>query len=102
LREAQEELGVAVRLGPLRIRVEHPEDDGSIQRHWYFEADVESDAIEVTGPELAYSLEHGSFKAVWVDLVDLHPQSVIPQYVARLTIAHRGRWPDRLIEVDER
>jgi 8-oxo-dGTP pyrophosphatase MutT (NUDIX family) len=32
LREAQEELGAKVRLGPLRIRVDHREEDGSIRR----------------------------------------------------------------------
>jgi 8-oxo-dGTP pyrophosphatase MutT (NUDIX family) len=101
LREAQEELGAAVRLGPLRIRLDHREEDGSFQRHWYFEAKVESDGIEMTGPELTYSPEKGSFKAVWLELTSLDAEAVIPRCVARLAIAHRGRWPDSLIVIDE-
>jgi 8-oxo-dGTP pyrophosphatase MutT (NUDIX family) len=101
LREAQEELGAEVSLGPLRIRVDHREEDGSFQRQWYFEAKVESDSIEMTGPELTYSPEKGSFKAVWLDLSSLDADAVIPRCVARLAIAHRGRWPDTVIVIDE-
>jgi 8-oxo-dGTP pyrophosphatase MutT (NUDIX family) len=101
LREAQEELGATVLLGPLRIRVDHREEDGSIQRHWYFEAKVESNSIEMTGPEITYSAEKGSFKAVWLDLTSLDADAVIPRCVTRLAVAHRGRWPDALIVIDE-
>src|SRR5580692_11613609 len=50
-REAEEELGTAVRVGALRVRVEHQQEDGSIQRQWYFEATVTTDDIHVIGPE---------------------------------------------------
>jgi hypothetical protein len=82
--------------------LDHREEDGCIQRHWYFEATVGSDRIEVSGPEIAYSPELGSFKAVWLDLTSLDPDAVIPKCVARLAIANRGRWPDTVMEIDER
>jgi ADP-ribose pyrophosphatase YjhB (NUDIX family) len=100
-REAQEELGAVVRLGPLRIRVDHREEDGSIQRHWYFEADLDSDCIEMTGPEITYAPGKGSFKAVWLALASLNANSVIPRCVGCLAIAHGGRWPDAPILIDE-
>jgi ADP-ribose pyrophosphatase YjhB (NUDIX family) len=57
-REALEELGVAVDLGPLRICVDQ-HTRGDIQRQWYFEATVDTDRITVTGPELNHSADEG-------------------------------------------
>jgi 8-oxo-dGTP pyrophosphatase MutT (NUDIX family) len=101
LREAQEELGVPIDLGPLRMRVDYREEDDSIQRHWYFEATVLSDEIRVVGPETAYPPELGTFRAIWLTLGTADADAVIPQCVARAATLNRGLWPDTLIEIAE-
>jgi 8-oxo-dGTP diphosphatase len=100
-REAEEELGVAVRLGDLRVRIDHREDDGSFQRQWYFDASVESDGIAMRGPELE-TVGRGTYRTVWVALDRIDPATVLPSAVARLVVANGGVWPDDVVEIDER
>ena len=101
-REAEEELGLPVALGALRVRIDHAEEDGTFQRHWYFEATVESDAINMIGPEVNHGPEHGTFAAVWVELGALDLIRVLPAAVARLVVNNGGVWPDQVTAIDER
>jgi ADP-ribose pyrophosphatase YjhB (NUDIX family) len=100
LREAREELGVGVTLGQLRIRIDHRENDGSIQRQWYFDAAVDDHDIRVSGPELTSG--RGSYKAVWVPLGELDADRVLPSAVVRWVLEIEGRWPDEVVIIDER
>jgi 8-oxo-dGTP diphosphatase len=100
-REAEEELGVAVRLGPLRVLVRYHKQDGSIQRQWYYGASTDTSEIAVVGPELGYAPESGTYAAVWLDLQALQAHDVRPSAVARLIAANGGAWPATVIEIDE-
>ena len=99
-REAEEELGVPVNLGALRVRIDHRERDDSIQRQWYFEATVHSDAIRVVGPEIESS-QRGTYRAVWMELDDVEVEATHPVAIARLISQLRGQWPRDVIEIDE-
>jgi 8-oxo-dGTP diphosphatase len=99
LREAEEELGVPVEVGSLRVRFDHRQEDGSIQRQWYFEATVKSESIHVVGPE-AHHPEMSSYDAVWIGLNDLDTRVVYPA-VAHLVVEYQAEWPDDVIEVVE-
>jgi 8-oxo-dGTP pyrophosphatase MutT (NUDIX family) len=99
-REGEEELGVPVEVGALRVRIDHREEDGSIQRQWYFEATVKTDDIHVAGPE-ANCPERGSFKAVWIEPNDLEARVIFPSTVAHLVSKYRDDWPTAVIEIDE-
>lgn len=101
LREAEEELGTAIRLGPLRVTIDHREADGSVQRQWYFEAYVESEVIRMTGPETEYSSSRGTYTAVWMNLDQLEVDRAIPRAVAQLLVANRGVWPQTVAEIRE-
>lgn len=99
-REAEEELGLPVVLGALRIRIDHREEDGSIQRQWYFDASVHADDIRVVGPEMT-NPHGGTFRAVWIELDELEVRAVHPSAVAKLIAPYQGVWPTLLIEIDE-
>lgn len=99
-REAVEELGVAVELGPLRIRLDHA-TRGVIQRQWYFEARVDTDEITVTGPELAHSPDRGTYTATWLRIDELADHQVHPTVVAELVREHHTAWPAAVVEVIE-
>jgi 8-oxo-dGTP diphosphatase len=100
-REAEEELGVPVRLGPLRVLVHHPQADGTMLLHWYFGADIATDTIMVTGPELEEPAESGSYTAVWLELSQIASRTVWPAGVARLVAANRGNWSGTVVELVE-
>lgn len=100
LREAEEELGVPVDLGALRVRVDHREEDGSIQRQWYFDATVRADDIRVVGPETKNETR-GTYRAVWIRLDELNVEAIQPRVVATLITRNCGVWPDVLIDIDE-
>lgn len=100
LREAREELGVEVELGSLRVRIDHRERDGSVQRQWYFDAKVADPCIQVVGPELED--ERGLHTAVWVGIGELRPDEILPSAVVRWLVAIRGEWPDEVVTIDER
>lgn len=100
LREAREELGVEVAVGQLRVRIDHREEDGSVQRQWYFDAAVADDAIRVVGPELISG--RGSYEAVWVPIAELEPDRVLPSAVVRWILDTGGEWPDEPVIIDER
>jgi len=100
-REAEEELGVSVELGTLRIRIDHRGEDGSIQRHWYFDASVPVDEIQFVGPE-AVSAKRGTYSAVWLGLPELNVGATHPSAVALLIAQTHGVWPDSLINIDEK
>ena len=100
VREANEELGVPAVLGELRVRIDHREQDGSIQRHWYFDASVGSNAISFNGAE-ALRPGNGTYRAVWVALDLVEPSSVLPAAVAQAVVDNRGQWPSHVIEIDE-
>jgi 8-oxo-dGTP diphosphatase len=100
-REAEEELGVPVVLGSLRVSILHREEDGTFQQQWYFDASVDRDDIVVAGPELHNHPSKGTYAAVWVPLAELAGKRVLPQAVADLVVANAGAWPDELIEIDE-
>jgi len=97
-REAEEELGVPVDLGSLRVRIDYREEDGSIQRQWYFDAQVHTDKIVLVGPERDYEPGRGSFAAVWIDLDRLDAIDVLPAAVAGLVAANHGSWPADVID----
>jgi 8-oxo-dGTP diphosphatase len=99
-REALEELGVDIELGPLRICIDH-QTRGAIQRQWYFEATVHTDEIAVSGPELTRSPDRGTYTATWVGLDELGDHSVHPPVVADLARRHRVTWPATVIEIIE-
>jgi hypothetical protein len=82
------------------VRIDHREDDGSIQRQWYFEATMQRDDIHVVGPEIE-SPERGSYRAVWIGLNDAGVEVAHPSAVARLIVQQRGDWPPHVIEIDE-
>ena len=100
LREAEEELGVPVDLGALRVCVDHREEDGSIQRQWYFDATVRADEIRVVGPETK-SANRGTYRAVWIRLDELNVEAIHPKAVALLIARNHGVWPDALVNNDE-
>ena len=62
-REAEEELGAAVHLGPLRVRLDRRKGDGRVQRQWYFEGTTDTDDIRVVGPELDRTADRGTYAA---------------------------------------
>ena len=99
-REAEEELGVPVELGVLRVCIDHREEDGSIQRQWYFDAVLGADDIRVVGPETK-SANVGTYKAVWIGLDQLDLGAIHPSAVAELLDRYRGAWPATLVEIDE-
>jgi 8-oxo-dGTP pyrophosphatase MutT (NUDIX family) len=99
-REAEEELGVTVDLGVLRVRVDHRDEEGSLQRQWYFEATVNSDDIQVVGPEIESS-RRGTHRAVWIGLNELDVEATYPLAVARLIAQQPVEWPSYVIEIDE-
>jgi 8-oxo-dGTP pyrophosphatase MutT (NUDIX family) len=100
-REAEEELGVPVQLGALRVSINHREEDGTFQQQWYFDATVDTDDISVVGPELDNHPSKGTYEAVWLPLGELAAVRVLPRAVADLAAANGGVWPDELIEIDE-
>ena len=100
-REAEEELGVEVTLGALRVSINHREEDGSFQQQWYFDATVDRDDITLTGPELNNHPRKGTYEAVWVALDELRELDVLPKAVADLVLENGGVWADELIEIDE-
>lgn len=100
LREAAEELGTHVELGSLRICIDHREEDGSIQRQWYFDAAVRSENIRVVGPEVERA-EKDNYRAVWIDLDELDLEATHPSAVAQLVSQNRGIWSGQLITIDE-
>jgi hypothetical protein len=87
-------------LGALRVRIDHLEEDGTIQRQWYFEATLKTDEIRVTGPEMN-SPERGSYKAVWIGLNNLDEREIFPSAVAQMVCRYRDVWPNEVIEIDE-
>jgi 8-oxo-dGTP pyrophosphatase MutT (NUDIX family) len=99
-REAEEELGVGVELGQLRVRIDYRELDGSFQRQWYFDASLSSEEIRVVGPELADS-HVGSYTAVWLHLDEIAIERVVPSAVAALVAGNRGTWTNEVVEIDE-
>ena len=99
-REAEEELGVPVELGTLRVCIDHREEDGSIQRQWYFDATVRADDIRVIGPEKK-SPHRGTYSAVWIGLDELDVGAIHPSAVAQLAVQYHGEWPATLIEINE-
>ena len=113
-REAEEELGVAVRLG-CRVRIDHREDDGSLQRQWYFDATVDTDDIEVVGPERrrgpdkgTYATRCGSISMSWQRATSCQrrlPTSLrrtggggLP-WSSRSTSGERSRWSGKRYEL---
>ena len=100
-REAEEELGVPVVLGSLRVAINHREENGTFQQQWYFDASVDRDDIVVAGPELHNHPSKGTYAAVWVPLAELSGKRVLPQAVADLVLANGGAWPEDVIEIDE-
>lgn len=103
LRESSEELGVPVRLGPLRVLIHRLLDDGSVVRHWCFEASCDRDDITIAGgPELSPAPEGGTYRAVWLDLASLRRREVYPAELARLVALHSHGWPTHVLEADER
>ncbi len=100
-REAEEELGVPVDLGQLRVRIDHRTEGGIVQRQWYFSATVDTDEIELVGPELGYPLERGTYSAVWVPIDEMTGLDVRPPAVANLVRRHRHGWPKTVLEIDE-
>jgi 8-oxo-dGTP pyrophosphatase MutT (NUDIX family) len=101
VREAREELGGEVQLGPLRIRIAHRNDSGEIQFQSYFEAATDAEEISVTGPELSHGPQRGTYEAVWLPLDELIARAVLPRAVARAVATFSGRWPDQVIDIDE-
>jgi hypothetical protein len=91
-----------VRLGELRVRIDHREPDGSFQRQWCFDATIATDDIRVVGPGTASGRGRGTDTAVWLDLTEIDAAAVLPAAVARLVVANRGLWPEHVIEIDER
>lgn len=99
-REAEEELGVPVELGALRVCIDHREEDGSIQRQWYFDAAVRADDIRVVGPEMQIP-DKGTYRAVWIGLDDIDVGATHPLAVAKLVVQNRGVWTSTLVEIVE-
>ena len=102
LREAAEELGVAVTLGQLRLLVHVRQQDGSWQRHWCFDASTDSDEIAVVaGPEIDGPPEDGTYQAVWMRLAEIAGREVWPSPPARMLAAYNGAWPAGVLETWE-
>lgn len=100
-REAEEELGAPVNLGQLRVRIDHRTEGGIVQRQWHFSATMDTDDIELVGPELGYPVKRGTYSAVWVPIEDLTGLKVRPPAVANLVRRHRHDWPKSILEIDE-
>jgi 8-oxo-dGTP pyrophosphatase MutT (NUDIX family) len=101
-REAEEELSVPVRIGPLRVVVHHPQPHGGMLLHWYFSGSVDTDAICIGGPERDGPADDGSYAAVWLHSADLRDGRIVwPVAVAELVAANGGAWPDTVLEVLE-
>lgn len=90
-----------VQLGALRVRIDHREADGSIQRQWYFDASVNTDDIRMAGPE-AGRVDAGVYVAVWVELAEIDAAAVLPATVAQLVVLNEGNWVGSIVEIDER
>jgi 8-oxo-dGTP diphosphatase len=100
VREAEEELGVPIRLGSLRAVVIHQSPGGVQERHWCFDATAESDDISIAGgPEASPSPEDGTYNAVWLDVATLNPRRIWPPALARLVAATQGNWGPGVLEL---
>ncbi|MCU1370626.1 MAG: mismatch repair protein MutT [Ilumatobacteraceae bacterium] len=99
-REALEELGLPVALGPLRVWIDHRELDGSIQRQWYFEATLGEGEIEFCGPE-AMDEVSGTFRAVWLPIDEVDPARTLPSAIAELVMSEKP-WQPTPVYIDER
>lgn len=94
-REAAEELGVDVELGPLRVKFDATAPNGAHGQHWYFAATIDTDEIQVVGPELEEDPSAGTYEAVWVALDDLSTCDVRPPEIADLVDRYgEAGWPD--------
>ena len=100
LREAEEELGISVELGTLRVCIDHRDENGAIQRQWYFDATVSADDIRLVGPETK-GAKRGTYSAVWIRLDELKVGAIHPSAVAQLVAKYHGVWPDAIIDIDE-
>ena len=102
-REAREELGVDVELGPMLVELLARHPDGTPGHHLYFAASLDNFDIRVVGPELEERDRSGTYCAVWVGLDALASMDVRPPEIATLIVRHRdGRWPEGLrIEVSD-
>lgn len=80
VREAREELGLDVRLGPLAAVVEHDEN----QQYHFLAAVTGGQFGSGDGPELSSSAEswEGSYRPVRLRLSDLHKYDVRPRALA--------------------
>jgi 8-oxo-dGTP diphosphatase len=100
LREAVEELGVAVRLGSLRAVIYDRLEDASVQRHWCFDASTDTDDIAIGGgPEASPAPGDGSYSAVWLELGVLGTRRIWPPALVALIAVYQGNWPDEVLEV---
>ena len=100
MREAAEELGVPIRLGSLRAVICDADRDGSVRRHWCFDASTDSDDIAIaSGPEASPSPADGTYAAVWLDLGALDPARIYPPSLARLVVVTEGNWPPHVLEL---
>ncbi len=100
-REAYEELGVKVRIGPLRIVIDHRSEVGWKQRQYYFEGASPTAEIQVVGPELAHGAERGSYTAVWLPLEELLTREVLPRAFAASVLTHYPNWPAVPLAISE-
>ncbi len=100
VREAAEELGADVELGPLRVQFDATAPNGAHGRHWYFAATLDTDEIEVVGPELEEDPASGTYEAVWVALEDLAACDVRPPEIAELVDQYRqDGWPPKPVVI---
>ena len=99
-REAEEELGLPVELGTLRVCIDHRDENGAIKRQWYFDATVSADDIRLVGPETK-GAKRGTYSAVWIRLDELKVGAIHPSAVAQLVAKYHGVWPDAIINIDE-
>lgn len=100
IREATEELGVPIRLGPLRAVISSVDQDGSARRHWCFDASTDADDIAIAGgPEASPTPADGTYAAVWLDLGDMDPARMYPSALARIVVATDGNWPPQVLEL---
>ncbi|MEZ4621647.1 MAG: NUDIX domain-containing protein [Caldilineaceae bacterium] len=91
-REAMEELGVTVEVGPLVAELTFRG-----RRHYYFLATITGGTFgSGSGPEMAgaYPAERGTYRAIWMPIADLQREPVRPQAIAELIQQAQAQgWP---------
>jgi len=100
IREAMEELGLAVKIKRLAAIIQFQNE---IQ-YYYLVESLSGLFGSGTGPEMVgtYPPENGTYKAVWLPIENMNKFTILPPPLCKLIIQYKnGVWPALPIELNE-